>query len=167
MQWISSRKNNGLLHYDSSGRRKRIKLNTMFQKKTKTHEENRAIICAGCGKKDNKCAKVTPNIETLIQDEISTDYISSDYYLPTGICGSCRRHLFASKKGKPIPTIVRDRWKTICYSTFERPSRSTPCLCSICKKSRFTGEKLESKESPDVPRQISEEQEVAEIEVDL
>ena len=53
-------------------------------KNIRSHDENRAIVCAACGKKDTKCSKVTPSIESAIQAEISNAYSTSNTQFPTG-----------------------------------------------------------------------------------
>ena len=123
---------------------------TMNNKRLRSHNENRLIICATCGKKDTKCSKITPAIEHIIQLEVNKTYSISDDYLPCGVCGQCRKWLFASKKGVIVPESVRERWNSIDFSGFRPPSRSTPCSCLICKRARFTGEKLEASEQADL-----------------
>ena len=75
----------------------------MNDRKTRGHDENRGIICAACGKKDLKCAKVQPSIESAIQAEISKAYSVKDVYFPNGVCSQCRKWLFASKKKLLFP----------------------------------------------------------------
>ena len=134
----------------------------MNSKHMRSHEDNRVIICAACGKKDTKCVKITPAIEKIIQTEVNTAYSVGDFYLPNGVCGQCRKWFFSSKKGAIVPETVRERWNSIDFFGFRPPSRSTPCSCLICKRARFTGEKLEASEQADLPRKQNDEPKEAE-----
>lgn len=130
--------------------------------KAKTHEQNRAVICAACGKKDLKCFKVTATIESLIQAEVFKGYSTADVYFPCGICSNCRSNLFASKKGGIVPEVLRDKWNSLDYNEFRAPSRSTPCSCAICRRCRYKEANLEKTEQADLPRKPKEEAEEAE-----
>ena len=134
----------------------------MNDRKTRGHDENRGIICAACGKKDLKCAKVQPSIESAIQAEISKAYSVKDVYFPNGVCSQCRKWLFASKKNAVVPETVRERWNSLNFEEFRPPSRSAPCSCSICKRARYKEENLEAKEQADLPRKQKEEPEASE-----
>ena len=122
--------------------------------KLRSHEENRRVCCAGCGKKDTKCFNITPTIEALLKEEVYDGYNSSDCYFPSGICGVCRNNLFIARKGSVVPAAVRDRWNSMDYSKFRPPSRSTPCACQICQVVRFKWEKVEEGIKPEIPRII-------------
>ena len=93
---------------------------TMNNKRLRSQDENRLIICATCGKKDTKCSKITPAIEHIIQLEVNKTYSLSDGYFPCGVCGQCRKWLFASKKGVIVPESVRERWNSIDFSGFTK-----------------------------------------------
>ena len=131
-------------------------------KNIRSHDKNRAIVCAACGKKDTKCTKVTPSIESAIQTEISNAYSTSDTQFPNGICSQCRKWLFASKKGAVVPETVRERWNSIDFAEFRPPTQSTPCSCSTCKRARFTESNLEEAAQVDLPRKMNEEPGAAE-----
>ena len=139
-----------------------IILYIMNSKHMRSHDDNRVIVCAACGKKDNKCGKITPALEKTIQIEVNKAYSVGDIYFPNGVCGQCRKWLFASKKGDIVPETVRERWNSIDFSGFRPPSRSTPCSCLICKRARFTGAKLEASEQADLPRKQTDEPKEAE-----
>ena len=129
----------------------------MNNKRLRSHDDNRLIVCATCGKKDTKCAKITPAIETIIRSEVNNAYSISDVYFPSGVCGQCRKWLFASKKGAVVPETVRDRWNSLNFAEFRPPSRSTPCSCLVCKRARFTEGNLETSEQADLPRKQTDE----------
>ena len=139
-----------------------IILYIMNSKHMRSHDDNRVIVCAACGKKDNKCGKITLALEKIIQIEVNKAYSVGDIYFPNGACGQCRKWLFASKKGDIVPETVRERWNSINFSGFRPPSRSTPCSCLICKRARFTGAKLEASEQADLPRKQTDEPKEAE-----
>ena len=123
-----------------------------FQKKQRSHDENRAVLCCACGKKDQKCSLVTPAVQECVKTEIYQGYTIDDRYYPSGICTACRRYLFIARKGDVVPEVVRERWNSMDYESFKRPSRSSPCNCKLCDIARYTGTKLEKKARPDVPR---------------
>ena len=135
---------------------------TMNNKRLRSQDENRLIICATCGIKDTKCSKITPAIEHIIQLEVNKTYSISDNYLPCGVCGQCQKWLFASKKGAMVPESVRERWNSINFSGFRPPSRSMPCLCLTCKRACFKEENLEISEQVDLPRKQTDEPKEAE-----
>ena len=135
---------------------------TMNNKQSRSHDENRLVVCATCGKKDTKGSKITPAIEHIIQLEVNKTYSIRDDYFPSGVCGQCRKWLFASKKGAIVPESVRERWNSIDFSGFRPPSRSTPCSCLICKRARFKEENLEISEQADLPRKQTDEPKEAE-----
>ena len=123
-----------------------------FEGKLRSHENSRSIVCSCCGRKDNRCFKVTNSLETIIQQEVFKGYEVKDVYFPSGVCGPCRHNLFLAKKGKVVSENVRERWNSMDYDKFKAPSRKSPCSCQICTVVRFTGSHLEKKPSPDVPR---------------
>ena len=126
--------------------------------KLRSHDSNRSIICTCCGRKDAKCFKVTPSIEQMIRDEVFSDYDAADPYLPNGCCVTCRTSLFRSKKGKIVPENVRDRWNSVDFSRFGRPSRTSPCGCHICCTARFVHKNFDqTAPTPDVPRKPEQE----------
>ena len=128
----------------------------------RSHDQNRQIVCAACGKKDTKCVKITPAIESIIQTEVSKAYSTVDIYFPNGVCSQCRKWLFASKKGAIVPETVRERWNSLDFAGFRPPSRSTPCACLICKRARYTGDNLAASEQVDLPRKQTDQPEEAE-----
>ena len=140
---------------------------TMSNGKVRSHAESRKILCAACGKKDLACFNVTPTIEELIRNEVSKLYHVDDIYFPCGICGSCRKWLFDSKKGKIVPETVRDRWNSVDFGEFKAPSRSSPCSCNTCKRVRFTEVKLEKSAQVDLPRKPNTKSEEAEARIRL
>ena len=134
-------------------------LTEMNAGKLRSHEDNRRICCAGCGKKDLKCHNITPTIEAVLKEEVYDGYNSSDCYFPSGICSTCRASLFIARKGSVVPAVVRDRWNSMDYSKFRPPSRSTPCMCQICQVVRFKWEKVEEDGKPEIPRVIDTQNE--------
>ena len=134
----------------------------MSARQIRGHDENRAIVCAACGKKDYKCSKVTPTIESIIKSEVNKAFSVSDVYFPNGVCSQCRKWLFAAKNDAVVPEAVCERCNSIDFEEFRPPSRSTPCSCSICKCARFKVTNLEATEHPDLPRKKKEEPEAAE-----
>ena len=127
----------------------------MFRKKERTHDEARLLICAACGEKDLVARPVTPALEEIIKEEIYIGYNRSDSCYPASVCGTCRKNLFKSKQNEIVPVVVRDRWTSMDYESYQCPSRSTPCQCRICKKVRYHGKSLDDGDEPDVPRKAS------------
>ena len=134
----------------------------MSSGKLHSHNENRAIICATCGKKDLKCFKVNSPIKSIIQSEIAKSYSVADVYFPSGVCSQCRKWLYASKKGQIVPETVHDRWNSIDFEEFYLPSRSTPCSCIICKRARFVEAKLDKADQANLPRKKNDDPEAEE-----
>ena len=137
-------------------------ITNMSSGKLRSHNENRAIICATCGKKDLKCFKVNTLIKSIIQSEIAKSYFVADIYFPSGVCSQCRKWLYASKKGQIVPETVHDRWNSINFEEFRPPSRSTPCSCIICKRARFVEVKLDKADQADLPRKKNDDPEAEE-----
>ena len=124
----------------------------MYSGRERTHEQARSVICCCCGCKDFRSQPITEGLEQVVRQEIFSGYNRNDEYLPNGLCGSCRTYLFASKRGNPVPTTVRDKWNSMNFEEYRAPSRSTPCSCRICKIVRHKGKRLETTDRLDVPQ---------------
>ena len=92
-------------------------------------------------------------------EEVFSDYDAADPYFPNGCCGTCRTMLYCAKKGKVVSENVRDRWNSVDFSRFGRPSRTSPCGCQICCTARFVNKNFanaQTASAPDVPRKPEE-----------
>ena len=78
-----------------------------------------------------------------------------------GVCPTCRKLLFeAKKKGKDaVPTKVKESWN-IDYNAFRAPSRKSPCACHLCARVRVADHIFQARSEHDVPRCVSEEENV-------
>ena len=113
----------------------------MFLKcRTRSHDDSRKIICAGCHQKKLNCLQVTDNTEKLIQENIYSNYNKSISGLPCGLCESCQRALRRAKTGKVSPEQLK--WDSLKWNKLTPPSQTIPCSCSICILGRFTHSNL-------------------------
>ena len=129
---------------------------TMYSKLARSHDQARSLVCCACGCKDLKSQPITEGLEEIVKTEVFAGYDRQDTYFPSGLCGTCRKNLFKAKRGDVVPSTVRDRWNSMSYLSFRPPSRSTPCVCTICKMVRHKDEKLDSEPMCDVPRIVEE-----------
>ena len=55
-------------------------------KSKKTHIENRLVVCACCGEKNNNCVKVSQVLEISIKQYVNENYSKDVLSYPGGIC---------------------------------------------------------------------------------
>ena len=108
----------------------------------KSHEENRAVICAVCYSESGlKCArKVSVNVEKAIQKFVCQEYCISDPHFPSGICRDCNFILtdWVTGKADPRPLPVAANYDP----QLPRNTRSLmQCTCRICDTARLSGPK--------------------------
>ena len=128
----------------------------MYNGRERSHEQSRALVCAGCGQKLQKPNTITKGLADVVKEEVFSGYNCEDTYFPNGICGACRNNLFKAKRGDVVPVPTRERWNSMDYDCYRPPSRKTPCACKICCTVRHTSDKLEQNEKPDVPRKAEQ-----------
>ena len=128
-------------------------------RKARTHDECRLLLCAACGFKNTKCVKMTANLEEIIKSNVYPGYNKEDTSFPLGVCPTCRVSLFiAKKKGLTgVSKKIRDTWN-LNLDDFRAPSRKTPCVCQICVNVRTSDERFGIKTAKEIPRTESEPQ---------
>ena len=127
----------------------------MADKKRRSHEENRKLVCAACGDKCLKEFGVTETIEECIKEKVYDRYDRNNSTHPNGICGTCRKNLFLGKKKAPVPARILGLWSSLNYEMFCRPpTHKDPCDCQICQVARFKKADLHLKAAPDLPRVV-------------
>ena len=131
-------------------------------KQLRTHDQSRLIVCACCGLKNLKCAKINDNLEKIIQDHVYKGYSKENSSFPLGVCPSCRPSLFIAKKQgqEAVSKKVRDTWN-LDLEEFRPPSRKSPCNCRVCSKVRIRDVKLDDESTDGLPRLVDAEDEVS------
>ena len=126
----------------------------MSERKKRDHNSCRGIVCLCCGTKNLKCTKVSPTLEEVVKKHVYSIYSSAVPNYPTGVCPSCRTHLFKAKNGgiTSVPSKIRDSWN-LDLDLFRPPTRRDPCECRVCCIARFKETNLEDGTPADVPRQ--------------
>lgn len=114
------------------------------------HEENRAKICAACGKKivlgNNKLHSflITSRYEDLIKKRIDSDFDLTDSHFPVSVCNTCKLILNEHEKEnlkRPLPEMPNYKDIHLIQST---RATNDLCNCYICLKARYKGhEKIE------------------------
>lgn len=105
-------------------------------KRAATHEENRAKVCAPCGRKilDKDKRKLNHVQINIIKDHIDSDFNIENPIFLVGICQGCRTLFFKFSKD-PTKISLLPKMKNFKEMVLPRPTRQIEepnCSCYIC-----------------------------------
>ena len=126
--------------------------------KPRTHDECRFLICACCGYKNLKCAKITDHLEQLVRDHVYKEYNTENTSYPLGLCPSCRKSLYiAQKKGRDaVSQKILESWNLNLFE-FRAPGRKDPCDCRVCATVRIGDKRFGEAADKELPRKSGDE----------
>jgi hypothetical protein len=80
--------------------------------KQRDHFSSRGLVCVCCGYKNTKCIILGPETPLLqmVQLYVNNFYDFELLSNPTGLCPSCKVHLYSAKQGVNLSSVTLENW---------------------------------------------------------
>lgn len=112
---------------------------------TRSHKENRKLICACCGVRKTNCLdlSVKRNILEIYIEKINPSYDVQNIAMPTGVCQQCKVRLYEISKGKKINDYkyAEMLYNSEILKSLKRYRNNESCSCQLCTIGSLKGRK--------------------------